>query len=68
MIQQAWGVDVGLVVAETTAQVSVHWHAPAPGAHGEANQRLWIARSTDDCATFAGEWPAWDRPRLLPLL
>src|SRR5262249_47408447 len=38
--------------------VYVAWHAPEPGAKGEENRRVWIARSTDEGKTFAAEKPA----------
>ena len=35
---------------------------PVPGAEGESNRRVWIARSTNDGISFERERPAWDRP------
>jgi len=62
LIQSAWGLDGGgALAADSAGNVYVVWHAPAPGAEGEANRRVWIARSTDDGATFERERPAWDR-------
>src|SRR5215831_6040337 len=49
LIQSAWGLDGGgALAADSAGNVYVVWHAPAPGAEGEANRRVWIARSTDD--------------------
>src|SRR5262249_43310401 len=36
--------------------------APVDGQPGEDHRLLWIARSTDDGATFAAEQPAWREP------
>lgn len=63
VIQMAWGLDGGgALAADNAGSVYVLWHAPAPGREGEANRRVWIARSTDEGATFEREKPAWDRP------
>ena len=49
LIQAAYGVDGGgAVAADAGGNVYVIWHAPAPGAEGEANRKVWIARSNDD--------------------
>jgi hypothetical protein len=62
LIKVARGIDGGgAVAADASGNVYVLWHAPGPGTEGEANRRVWIARSTDDGATFAREQPAWDR-------
>jgi hypothetical protein len=63
LIQVAYGVDGGgSVAADSTGNVYVVWHAPAPGTEGEGNRRVWMARSTDDGATFERERPVWDQP------
>ena len=63
LIQVAYGIDGGgSVAADGAGNVYVIWHAPAPGTEGEGNRRVWMARSTDDGATFERERPAWDRP------
>jgi len=63
LIQVARGLDGGGgIAADASGNVYVVWHAPAPGTEGENNRRVWIARSTDDGATFERERPAWDRP------
>jgi hypothetical protein len=62
LIQIARGIDGGgSVAADSSGSVYVLWHAPAPGAEGEGNRRVWIARSTDDGATFERERPVWDQ-------
>lgn len=48
-------IDGGSVGADAGGRVYVAWHSEAPGSKGEANRRAWVARSTDDGATFAEE-------------
>jgi hypothetical protein len=56
------GIDGGgAVAADNAGNVYVLWHAPSPGTEGEGNRRVWIARSTDEGATFEHERPVWDR-------
>jgi hypothetical protein len=63
IIQLAYGLDGGgTVAADSCGNVYVVWHAPAPGTQGEDHRRVWIARSTDDGATFQGERMAWSEP------
>jgi len=63
LIQVAYGLDGGgSVAADATGNVYVVWHAPVPGTEGEGNRRVWMARSTDDGATFERERPVWDHP------
>ena len=63
LIQVAYGLDGGgSVAADGAGNVYVVWHAPAPGTEGEGNRRVWMARSTDDGATFERERPVWDHP------
>ena len=62
VIQMAYGLDGGgSLAADNTGNVYVVWHASAPGTEGEGNRRVWIARSTNDGATFEREKPVWDR-------
>jgi hypothetical protein len=62
LIQVGRGIDGGgAVAADSAGNVYVLWHAPAPGTEGEGNRRVWIARSTDEGATFEQERPVWDR-------
>jgi hypothetical protein len=63
VIRSAFGLDGGgAIAADSVGDVYVFWHAPAPGTQGEANRRIWVARSTDDGKTFAPEKPAFDKP------
>jgi hypothetical protein len=63
VIQSAYGLDGGGAIAASRAgDVYVFWHAPLPGSEGEANRRVWMARSTDDGKTFAPEKAAFDEP------
>jgi hypothetical protein len=56
VIQSAVGLDGGgSVCADGAGNVYVAWHAPEPGAKGEANRRVWLARSGDEGRTFARE-------------
>ncbi len=48
-------LDGGSVAADTTGHVYVAWHALLPGGKDEAERRAWIARSTDNGATFTRE-------------
>ena len=48
-------IDGGSVAADREGHVYVMWHAEMPGAQGEANRRAWVARSSDDGATFMRE-------------
>ena len=54
------GLDGGsAVAADTIGNVSVFWHGSAPdNTDKEAGRALFVARSTDDGATFAPEIPA----------
>jgi hypothetical protein len=45
----------GSVAADGAGNVYVAWHSPAPGAKGEDNRCVWVARSTDEGKTFAAE-------------
>jgi hypothetical protein len=62
LITSAWGIDGGTVAADAQGDVFVFWHAPLPGKTGEANRRVWMAKSTDDGKTFAPETVASDQP------
>ena len=58
IIQKAYGIDGGsAVAADREGHVYVAWHAPGPGEQGEANRRVWVARSSDEGRTFEGETP-----------
>jgi hypothetical protein len=63
LIASAWGLDGGgSLAADAQGNVYVFWHAPMPGTKGEENRRVWVAKSTDDGATFAPERLAYDQP------
>ena len=56
-------IDGGSIAADASGDVYAAWHAaPVDGQPGEDHRLLWIARSTDDGATFAAEQPAWGEP------
>ncbi len=61
LIGKAYGINGGgSLAADNKGNVYVFWHAPVPGTEGEQNRRVWIARSTDDGATFEPERKAFD--------
>jgi hypothetical protein len=61
VLRAAVGLDGGdSVAADGAGHVYVAWHAPEPGAKGEENRRVWVARSADDGQTFAREQAASD--------
>ena len=64
LTRRTFGVDGGgSIAADATGRVFAAWHALAVGGpQGEDNRRVWLARSTDDGATFADEEPAWREP------
>ena len=51
----------GSLAADTVGKVYVAWHGN-PYKNGEANRRVWVARSTDDGKTFAREVAAYSEP------
>jgi hypothetical protein len=62
LLQFAAGLDGGgSVAADGRGNVYVAWHAGAE-MQGEANRRVWIARSNDDGKTFTREVAANDQP------
>jgi hypothetical protein len=53
----------GSIAADQSGNVYAAWHAaPVDGQPGEDHRLVWIARSTDDGATFGPEQPAWREP------
>lgn len=53
----------GSIAADQSGNVYAAWHAaPVDGQPGEDHRVVWIARSTDDGATFGTEQPAWREP------
>jgi len=56
LITEATGLDGGFdVAADGRGAVAVVWHAPPAGGGDESSRRIWLARSSDDGATFAAE-------------
>lgn len=56
LITRAGGLDGGgTVAADGEGHVYVIWHGQEPGAEGEENRGVYVARSTDDGKTFAPE-------------
>ena len=63
IIQKAVGLDGGAsLAADDAGRVYVTWHAPEPGSQGEQHRCVWVARSSDDGKTFAGEERANPEP------
>ncbi|MDQ3813673.1 MAG: glycoside hydrolase [Armatimonadota bacterium] len=63
LMQFTYGLDGGgSVAADSEGNVYVAWHAGAEGSKGEADRKIWIARSTDDGQTFSREYAAWGKP------
>jgi hypothetical protein len=64
LMQRTFGLDGGgTVAADEQGNVFVLWHGKAVGApDGEIGRRVWMARSSDQGATFAPEEPAGDDP------
>jgi hypothetical protein len=61
LIRSAVGLDGGgSLAADPQGHVEVVWHALA-GARDETGRAVYVARSTDDGATFAPEVPATDQ-------
>ncbi len=53
----------GSIAADQSGNVYAAWHAaPVDGRPGEDHRLVWIARSSDDGATFTTEQPAWREP------
>jgi hypothetical protein len=62
VMQFAVGLDGGgSVAADDFGNVYVVWHGN-PDRNGEANRRVWMARSTDDGKTFAREVAVYSEP------
>jgi hypothetical protein len=64
LTRRTFGVDGGgSIAADADGRVFAAWHALAVGGpQGEDNRRVWLARSTDEGATFADEEPASREP------
>lgn len=62
LITKHVGLDGGgTVAADDQGNVYVAWHAPGVAKGAEASRRVFVARSTDDGATFAPEEPIIDK-------
>jgi hypothetical protein len=55
------GIDGSTVAADRSGHVVVAWHAMG-NRPGEANRMVYLAKSSDDGATFSGEAPATSAP------
>jgi hypothetical protein len=64
VITRAAGLDGGSsVAADAQGNVYVMWHAPIPGnTNGEAGRAVFVARSSDEGATFSRETQATAEP------
>ncbi|MFN0084639.1 MAG: hypothetical protein ACKVX9_04560 [Blastocatellia bacterium] len=62
LMQISGGLDGGgSVAADAGGNVYVAWHGRGD-KEGEANRRVWLARSTNEGTTFTREAPVWDEP------
>ena len=61
LMTHTFGLDGGgSLAADQTGNVYVSWHGTALGAAaGEADRKVWIAKSTDNGKTFTAEEAAW---------
>jgi hypothetical protein len=57
LTRRSYGLDGGgSIAADAAGHVYAAWHAqPAGGVGGEDHRAVWVARSTDDGATFGDE-------------
>jgi hypothetical protein len=64
LMQRSYGLDGGgSIAADARGRVYAVWQALGVGApSGEDHRQVWVARSTDDGATFGAESPAWAVP------
>jgi hypothetical protein len=64
LTRRSYGLDGGgSIAADAAGNVYAAWHAqPAGGVGGEDHRRVWLARSTDEGATFRDEQEAWREP------
>jgi hypothetical protein len=62
VIRSAVGLDGGgSVAADPAGKVYVAWQAPEPDRKGEAHRCVWVAVSTNEGRTFAGEKRAYTK-------
>ena len=52
----------GSLAADDEGRVYAVWHANDKAEQNEGGRHVWIARSTDEGATFNAETPAWNEP------
>lgn len=63
VISKRYGLDGGsAIAADDAGHVWIAWHAPGDGGEGEDHRQVWVARSSDDGASFEPERAAWDEP------
>ncbi len=63
LMARTQGLDGGgSIAADGEGNVYVAWHGQTRGSAGEANRRMWVARSKDDGLTFSAEEPASTGP------
>jgi hypothetical protein len=64
LARRSYAIDGGgTIAADTAGNVYAAWHAlPTGDGPGEDRRHVWIARSTDDGASFSEEQPAWREP------
>lgn len=52
----------GSLAADDEGRVYAVWHANDQAGQDEGGRHVWLARSTDDGATFTAETPVWKQP------
>jgi hypothetical protein len=64
LTRRSYAIDGGgSIAADSAGHVFAAWHAMlVGGGNGEDQRRVWIARSSDEGATFGEEQPAWSEP------
>jgi hypothetical protein len=63
LMTKTFNLDGGAsVAADNEGRVYVAWHANDQAGQNEGSRRMWLARSTDDGATFSAENPVWNEP------
>jgi hypothetical protein len=63
LMTRTQGLDGGgSIAADGSGNVYVAWHGQGRNSTGEANRRMWVARSSDEGATFSIEEAISSRP------